>query len=405
MSGYRYVALTPEGKRERGVLESDSPRQARLRLREQGWLPVEVEPIAGKAPGAGHGFAFGRRRLGAAALALLTRQLATLLGAGLTIEQALNAAIEQAEGDGERQLLAGVRGDVLAGQSLARALAHHPGAFPEVYVTLVEAGERSGRLAEVLGRLADYTEDRERLRGQVGLAFIYPALVTIVAVSVVVGLLVYVVPQVVQVFQNTGQRLPFLTRALIALSDFLRVYGGFVVIALAGAGIAARVALAVPATRERWHRTLLRLPVVGPLYRGLNSARLSATLAILVGSRVPLLTALRAGTGVVSNLPLRRALAEAAARVQEGASLARALGASRLFPPLMVHMIASGEASGRLGEMLERTATQQARELERRIGAFVALLEPLLILAMGGIVLVIVMAILLPIFELNSIIR
>jgi general secretion pathway protein F len=405
MSGYRYEALAPDGKRQRGVLESDSPRQARLRLREQGWLPVAVEPIAAKAPGGRPGFAFGRRRLGAAALALLTRQLATLLAAGLTIEQALNAAIEQAEHEGERQLLAGVRGDVLAGQSLARALSHHPAAFPEVYLTLVEAGERSGRLAEVLGRLADYTEDRERLRGQVALAFIYPALVTIVAVSVVIGLLVYVVPQVVQVFQNTSQTLPFLTRALIGLSDFLRVYGGFVVIALVGAGVAARVALAVPATRERWHRTLLRLPVIGPLYRGLNSARLSATLAILVGSRVPLLTALRAGAGVVSNLPLRRALSEAAARVQEGASLSRALAVSRLFPPLMVHMIASGEASGRLGEMLERTALQQARELERRIAAFVALLEPLLILAMGAIVLVIVMAILLPIFELNSIIR
>ena len=405
MSGYRYEALAPDGKRQRGVLESDSPRQARLRLREQGWLPVEVEPIAAKASGTAHGFTFGRRRLGAAALALLTRQLATLLAAGLTIEQALNAAIEQAEREGERQLLAGVRGDVLAGQPLARALSHHPAAFPEVYLTLVEAGERSGRLAEVLGRLADYTEDRERLRGQVALAFIYPALVTIVAVSVVIGLLVYVVPQVVQVFQNTSQTLPFLTRALIGLSDFLRVYGGFVVIALVGAGVAARVALGVPATRERWHRTLLRLPVIGPLYRGLNSARLSSTLAILVGSRVPLLTALRAGAGVVSNLPLRRALSEAAARVQEGASLSRALGVSRLFPPLMVHMIASGEASGRLGEMLERTAVQQARELERRIAAFVALLEPLLILAMGGIVLLIVMAILLPIFELNTIIR
>ena len=183
MSGYRYEALAPDGKRQRGVLESDSPRQARLRLREQGWLPVEVEPIAAKACGTAHGFTFGRRRLGAAALALLTRQLATLLAAGLTIEQALNAAIEQAEREGERQLLAGVRGDVLAGQPLARALSHHPAAFPEVYLTLVEAGERSGRLAEVLGRLADYTEDRERLRGQVALAFIYPALVTIVAVT------------------------------------------------------------------------------------------------------------------------------------------------------------------------------------------------------------------------------
>jgi len=218
-------------------------------------------------------------------------------------------------------------------------------------------------------------------------------------------LLVYVVPQVVQVFQNTNQALPLLTRALIGLSDFLRGYGGFVVIALAAAALGARAALAVPAVRERWQRRLLRMPVAGPLHRDLNSARLAATLAILVGSRVPLLTALRAGAGAVSSLPMRRALDEAAARVQEGSGLARALGASKLFPPLLVHMIASGEASGRLGELLERAAVQQARSLERRIAAFVALLEPLLILAMGGIVLVIVLAILLPIFELNQIVR
>jgi general secretion pathway protein F len=405
MSGYRYEALAPDGKVRRGVLESDSVRQARAQLREQGMLPVEVAPLSAKQPGAAATFSFGRRRLSAGALALATRQLATLLAAGLTIEQALNALIEQSERDAERQLLAGVRGDVLAGQSLARALSHHPLAFPELYLTLVEAGERSGRLAEVLGRLADYTEEREQLRGKVLLAFIYPTLVTIVAVTVVTGLLIYVVPQVVQVFKSGSQALPLLTRALIALSDFLRGYGVFVLLGLVGAAVAARAALAVPATRASWHRWLLRVPVIAPLHRGLNTARLAATLAILVGSRVPLLTALHAGAGVVSNLPMRAALADAAARVQEGSSLSRALAVSKLFPPLMVHMIASGEASGRLGEMLERTAQQQARELERRIDTFVALLEPLLILAMGGIVLMIVLAILLPIFELNQIIR
>jgi general secretion pathway protein F len=407
MSGYKYQALAPDGKVRRGVLESDSPRQARARLREQGLLPVEVDAIAQHEAGDSPAVArrVRRRRLGAAALALLTRQLATLLGAGLTIEQALNALIDQAERDAERQILAAVRGDVLAGQPLARALGRHPAAFPEVYVTLVDAGERSGRLADVLARLADYTEEREQLRGKVGLAFVYPLLVTIVAVTVVTGLLVYVVPQVVQVFQNTNQQLPFLTRALIGLSHFLRVYGGFVVIALVAAVVAGRAALAVPQLRALWHARLLRLPVVGALARGLNTARLAATLAILVGSRVPLLTSLRAGAGVVTNLPMKRALEDAAARVQEGASLSRSLGASRLFPPLMVHMIASGEASGRLGEMLERTATQSTRELERRIAAFVALLEPLLIIAMGGIVLAIVLAILLPIFELNQIVR
>ncbi len=405
MSGYRYEALAPDGKVRKGVLESDSPRQARARLREQGMLPVEVAPIAADKAGRARGLALWRGRLSSAALATLTRQLATLLAAGLTVEQALNAVIEQSDAETERQLLAAVRGDVLGGQSLAWSLAHHPVAFPEVYLTLVDAGERSGRLADVLARLAEYTEEREQLRGKVLLAFVYPALVTIVAVTVVTGLLVYVVPQVVQVFQNTNQALPLLTRALIGLSGFLRGYGGFVVIALAAAALGARAALAVPAVRERWQRRLLRVPVAGPLHRDLNSARLAATLAILVGSRVPLLTALRAGAGAVSSLPMRRALDEAAARVQEGSGLARALGASKLFPPLLVHMIASGEASGRLGELLERAAVQQARSLERRIAAFVALLEPLLILAMGGMVLVIVLAILLPIFELNQIVR
>jgi general secretion pathway protein F len=409
MSGYKYEALAPDGRVRRGVLESDSPRQARARLREQGLLPVEIEAIAHADPAGSNSTAtvrrVRRRRLGATALALLTRQLATLLGAGLTIEQALNALIDQSERDAERQLLAAVRGDVLAGQALARALGRHPAAFPEVYVTLVDAGERSGRLADVLARLADYTEEREQLRAKVALAFIYPALVTIVAVTVVTGLLLYVVPQVVQVFQNANQQLPFLTRALIGLSGFLRIYGGFVVIALVVAFGAGRAALGVPRLRARWHALVLRLPIVGALARGLNTARLAATLAILVGSRVPLLASLRAGVGVVSNLPMKHALEEAAARVQEGASLSRSLGASRLFPPLMVHMIASGESSGRLAEMLERTATQSTRELERRIAAFVALLEPLLILAMGAIVLAIVLAILLPIFELNQIVR
>lgn len=407
MSGYKYEALAPDGRVRRGVLESDSPRQARARLREQGWLPVEIEALAQAETESPEAAArrTRRRRLGATALALLTRQLATLLGAGLTLAQALTALIDQSERDAERQILAAVRGDVLAGQPLARALGRHPAAFPEVYVTLVDAGERSGRLPDVLARLAAYTEEREQLRGKVALAFVYPGLVTVVAVAVVTGLLVYVVPQVVQVFQNTNQQLPFLTRALLGLAHFLRVYGGFVVIALVLAVVAARAALAVPRLRERWHARLLRLPVAGALVRGLNTARLAATLAILVGSRVPLLASLHAGAGVVSNLPMKHALRAAAERVQEGASLARSLGAARLFPPLMVHMIASGESSGRLAEMLERTATQSARELERRIAAFVALLEPLLILAMGGIVLVIVLAILLPVFELNQIVR
>jgi general secretion pathway protein F len=410
MAGFRYEALAATGRVQKGVIESDNARQARAWLREQGLTPVEVEPIAQGTPeGRGQKSAAprrtGLRRLSASALALITRQLSTLLGAGLTVEQTMNALIEQAESEGQRQLLAAIRSDVLAGQPLARSLANQKNIFPEVYRTLVDAGERSGKLPEVLMRLADYTEDREVLRGKVQLAFIYPALVTLVAICVVTGLLTYVVPQVVKVFQNTNQTLPFLTRAMIWTSDALRHGWPFIIGAIVAVVLVFRSLMKFPATRSRWQRMLLKLPLVGPLYRGMNVARLASTLAILVGSRVPLLTSLKAGTGVVTAIPMRDALDEAGQRVQEGASLSRALAVSKLFPALMVHMIASGEASGRLAEMLERTATQQSRELERRIDAFVTLLEPLMILVMGGVVLVIVLAILLPIFELNQIIR
>lgn len=404
MAGFRYEAIAANGRVQRGVLESDSPRQARASLREQGLTPVEVEAIQSatdRSP---------RRRgwsnpLRGAHLAIATRQLATLLGAGLTVEQTLNALIEQAESEPQRQLFAAVRSDVLAGQSLARALGNQSRVFPELYRTLVDAGERSGKLPDVLMRLADYTEERDALRGKVSLAFIYPMLIVVVAIVIVGGLLVYVVPQVVQVFQNSNQVLPLLTRSLIWLSDVVR-NGWYVWLTLIIAAVVGiRLMLAVPAIRSRWQRLSLRLPLFGTLYRGLNTARLASTLAILVGSKVPLLAALRAGGGVVTNTPMREALEQAAQRVQEGASLSRALAASKLFPALMVHMISSGEASGRLAEMLERTSIQQTREIDRRIGAMVALLEPVLILVMGAIVLTIVLAILLPIFELNTIVR
>jgi general secretion pathway protein F len=403
MSGFNYEALAADGRVKRGVLESDSARQARSQLREQGLTPLAVEQIGPQDKR--KGLAFDGRGLRAGELALVTRQLSTLLGAGLTIEQTLNALIEQAETQRERQLLAAVRGEVLAGQSLARSLARHPATFPELYRTLVDAGERAGRLPDVLLRLADYTEDSAALRGKVLLAFVYPALVTLVAVAVVSGLLVFVVPQVVRVFENSHQTLPLLTRALIAVSTFVRGWGVYALAALVAASLLVRTMLRVPATKARWHRFLLRVPLVGTLNRSLNTARLASTLAILVASRVPLRTALRAGEGTVANLPMRAALAEAGQRVEQGSTLARALGVSQLFPPLMVHMIASGEASGKLAEMLERTATQQSRDLERRIGVMMSLLEPLLILAMGAVVLVIVLAILQPIFELNTIVR
>jgi general secretion pathway protein F len=342
MAGFRYSALTSDGRRQKGVLEAAGARQARAWLRDQGLTPIEVEAI-GAGPRADRSRRLFRRGLGTTQLAILTRQLATLLASGLTVEQTLNALIEQAETETERQLLAGIRGDVLSGQTLARAIGNQGSLFPDLYRTLVEAGERSGKLPEVLARLADYTEERDALRAKVALAFIYPTLITVVAVLVVGGLVTYVVPQVVQVFRNTHQALPLLTRALIGLSDLLRAIGVYLIIALVAFAFFVRQSLRAPAVRTAWHATLLRLPVVGALVRGLNTERLASTLAILTSSKVPLLSALRAGAGVVANLPMRQAIIEAAQFVQEGATLSRALGASKLFPPLMVHMIASGE--------------------------------------------------------------
>lgn len=405
MAAFRYEAYDAAGRLKKGVLEADTARQLRARLREQGLLVAEVATVSEATMARGSSRWHWRRGLSGTQLSLVTRQFATLLAAGLPVEQTLNALIEQADTDYQRQVLAGVRGEVLAGHSLARALQKYPRVFPELYVTLVAAGEQSGRLGEVMERLADYTESHQALRQKVGLAFIYPAIVTLVAGTVVLGLLTYVVPQVVSVFQNTNQTLPWLTRALIGLSDFLRASGWLWLIAIAVAIWAARRALRLPPTRLRFHRWLLRLPLVGALVRGVNSAQLASTLAILVGSGVPLLAALQAGAGVVNNLPMRQAVGEAARKVREGGSLSRALAAAKLFPPMLVHMIASGEASGRLVHMLERAAAQQSREMENRVMGLTSLLEPLLIVVMGVVVLVIVLAILLPIFEMNQLVR
>ena len=405
MAAFRYEAYDAAGRLKKGVLEADTARQLRARLREQGLLVAEVATVSEATMARGSSRWHWRRGLSGTQLSLVTRQFATLLAAGLPVEQTLNALIEQADTDYQRQVLAGVRGEVLAGHSLARALQKYPRVFPELYVTLVAAGEQSGRLGEVMERLADYTESHQALRQKVGLAFIYPAIVTLVAGTVVLGLLTYVVPQVVSVFQNTNQTLPWLTRALIGLSDFLRASGWLWLIAIAVAIWAARRALRRPPTRLRFHRWLLRLPLVGALVRGVNSAQLASTLAILVGSGVPLLAALHAGAGVVNNLPMRQAVEEAARKVREGGSLSRALAAAKLFPPMLVHMIASGEASGRLVHMLERAAAQQSREMENRVMGLTSLLEPLLIVVMGVVVLVIVLAILLPIFEMNQLVR
>lgn len=405
MAGFKYQAIANDGRIHQGVLEFDNARQARLHLRDQGLIPIEVAPLAPDQKKSRLGALSLRSKLSNAELNLVTRQLATLFDAGLSVEQAFTALIEQSETLHQQQILAGVRAEVLAGKSLAKALDQFPGVFPELYRALVNAGEQSGQLSRVLLRLADYLEARQLLLQKITLALIYPAVVTVTALCIVIGLMTYVVPQVVQVFQNSQQILPLLTRALIVLSDFIRHTGIYWLIALLVGAWMARRLLLKPSNLYAFHHFLLRIPVLGRLTRTLNAARFASTLAILVGSRVPLLTALQAGADVVSNQPMKKALAEAQRMVREGVPLARALGASKLFPPLLVHMIASGESSGRLDEMLERAAKQQTNEVENRLATLTSLFEPVLILVMGVVVLLIVMAMLLPIFEMNQLIK
>jgi general secretion pathway protein F len=404
MAGFKFHAIDTDGRVSQGVLEEDSSRQARQTLRERGLIPLEVElveirtaskPLLGKPRGS----------VSTQQLALLTRQLSTLVSAGLTIEESMDTLIEQTDHAYMRQVLAGARGEVLAGQTLSRAFAAFPNVFPNLYVTLVSAGERSGQLGRVLEKLADYTEERQALRQDVVLAFIYPVIVTVVALSVVTGLLAYVVPQVVDVFRHAQQTLPLLTRLLIAVSEFVRTTLIFWVVAIVAGIWAARIALRNPALRLRFDTLLLRLPIVGRLIRDLNTARLANTLAILTGSGVPLLTALAAGSGVLTSMPLKQALDTAERMVREGSPLSRAIAASKLFPPLLTHLVASGEASGKLDAMLERVAAHQTRELARQVTTLIALLNPALILLMGGLVLVIVLGTLMPIFEMNQLIH
>lgn len=404
MAAFRYEAMDGKGNAIKGVLEVDTARQVRAHLRGLGLFPVQIRPVslegaAGSFPG------FRKRRFSAGQLSLFTRQFSTLISAGLTVEGALNALVEQSEEEYAKEVLAGVRAEILSGHSLAHALGQYGRIFPEIYRALVHAGEESGELDRVMLRLADYVENRNALRQKVMLAFLYPAAVSLVAFSVITGLLVYVVPQVVGVFRQSHQALPFLTRALIAASDFLRDTGWYWLGLFVLAFIAFRAALKKEALRYRWHAFLLELPVAGRLIRGLNTARFANTLSILVGSGVPLLKALQAGAMVVQNLTMREAIERAVNLVKEGASLSRALSESGRFPPILIHLISSGEASGRLAPMLDRASRQQELEMEGRTAWITGLMEPLLIVVMGGIVLLIVLAIMLPIIGMNQLVR
>ena len=406
MAAFRYEALDSEGRTARGVIEADGLRQARARMRELGLVVIKVSAVTQATLHTGSGQRWRLRRgISSAQLSMITRQLATLLEAGLTLEYSLSALIEQSEEESVRQILAGVRSELLAGHTLAQAMGQYQSVFPDIYRSLIKAGEASGELGHVMLRLADYTESRQVLRQKVVLAFVYPAIVTAVALLVVLGLLIYVVPQVVSVFQQSHQTLPLLTRLLIGLSSALQAAWLYMLVALLGVGYVVRTLLLREEIRYQWHLRLLRLPMLGRLVRGINTARMASTLAILAGSGVPLLASLQAAAGVVTNLPMRRALEDASKKVREGVTLSRALAVSGLFPPILVHLIASGESSGKLGAMLDRAATQQEQEIGNYTSVLTSLLEPVLILVMGAVVLTIVLAILMPIIEMNQMVR
>ncbi|GMQ87938.1 MAG: type II secretion system inner membrane protein GspF [Gammaproteobacteria bacterium] len=404
MGAFEYVALDNSGKEKKGVLEGDTARQVRQQLRDQGWIPLDVSESSERASQTGEKKVKIRRGVSATDLALITRQLATLVRAGLPLEETLQAAAQQTEKARLQSMLLAVRSRVMEGHTLATGLGDFPHVFPEIYRTTVSAGEQSGHLEVVLERLADYTENRQQMQSKIQLALFYPALLTLVAVGVVIGLMTFVVPQVVQVFDNIGQELPGLTLTLIAMSDFLRNYGLLMLILLALAGVGLAWLLKKEGPKRRFHEILLRLPLIGRLERGVNAGRFARTFSIVTASGVPVLDGLRIASEVMSNVPMRESVEEATRKVREGASIYAALDKSGYFPPMMVHLIASGEASGKLEEMLERAATNQEREIETLISAVMGLFEPILILVMGAVVLIIVLAILLPIFNLNQLV-
>lgn len=416
MAAFEYLALDARGREKKGVLEADTARLARQLLRQQSLTPLEVSETSGRdrsrrgAKGGRNGAARSasvptfKGGIKTNDLALLTRQVATLSAAGTPLEESLSAVSRQTEKPRIKSLLLSVRAKVMEGHSFASALSDYPKVFPEIYQATVSAGEQSGHLDAVLERLADYTEERQAANATVKKALIYPSVLVVASILIVGFLLAYVVPQVVQVFEGMDQELPALTRGMLATSAFVRQWG----LAVAGAAFVAIIlfqrAMRGEAFKARIHGLLLKLPLFKSLIRGFNTAQFARTLSILAASGVPVLEALDIGSQVITNRPMRKAVHTAAAQVREGSTLSGALERTGYFPPMLLHLIASGESSGRLESMLEKAATHQERELNSLMSLFLGLFEPVVILIMGGVVLTIVLGILLPIFEMNQLV-
>ena len=406
MGAFEYVALDTSGKERKGLIEGDTAKHVRQLLRDKQLLPIEILEAAQREQKQNRSRRpFMRRGLSSLDLALLTRQLATLLRSGLPLEETLQAVAEQTEKARVQRIILGVRSKVVEGHPLADGLRDFPQAFPEIYRATVSAGEQSGKLDSVLERLADYTESRQVMGQQVSHALVYPIVLLVLSFAIVSFLLAYVVPQVVAVFESGHQELPLATRILIGASDLVRHYWVYGVIVSAGALWGFSRWVKRPEARLKVDRLLLRLPLAGKLIRGVNTARFSRTFSILTASAVPVLEALRISAEVVINMPMRNAVEEAALRVREGAPIGKSLAARKLFPPMMIHLISSGESSGELEKMLERAASNQEREMDGLLSTLTNLLGPLMVVFMGAVVMFIVIALLLPIFQLNELVK
>ena len=402
MPAYKFEALDADGKTQTGLLDGDNAKAVRSMLRARALVPLDVQAVASEHTSTSGTRLLSRRVFTSTTLAIWTRQLAGLVGAGLPLERALTALGDEAEDPKQGELLAHLRAEVNAGSPFARALASAPREFDDVYRAVVAAGEQSGQLGRVLDKLADDLEERQALKGKLIGATLYPAIVSLVAIVIVVFLVTYVVPQVAQVFAGGKRALPFLTMAMLAISDFLRTWGWLLLLALAGAVAMLSLARRNPATRERLDAAFLTLPLIGKLARGYNAARFAGTLAMLAGSGVPILKALQAAAETLSNRAMRADALDALAQVREGAPLASALAAKKRFPGLLQMFARLGEQTGELPLMLQRAANQLSAEVQRRAMQTATILEPLLIVVMGAAVMLIVLAVLMPIIQLNT---
>jgi general secretion pathway protein F len=405
MGAFVYIALDALGKERKGLIEADTAKHARQLVREKQLLPVDIQEAAQSEQKRTPRTLFARRGLSTLDLALLTRQLATLLRSGLPLEETLQAVAEQTEKPRVQRIILGVRSKVVEGHPLADGLGDFPQAFPEIYRATVAAGEQSGKLDSVLERLSDYTESRQVMGQQVSNALVYPIVLMVLSFAIVSFLLAYVVPQVVAVFEAGHQELPLATRILIGASDVVRHYWLYGLIVIGAAIWGFNRWLRSADARARYHRFLLRVPLAGKLIRGLNTARFARTFSILTASAVPVLEALKISADVVNNLPMKYAVVDAALRVREGAPIGRSLAARKIFPPMMIHLISSGESSGELEKMLERAASNQEREMDGLLANMTNLLGPFMVVFMGAVVMFIVIALLLPIFQLNDLVK